>query len=269
MNDKPIGIFDSGVGGLTCVKELVKLMPNENIIYLGDTKRVPYGVNTEEVLIEYTNDDVNFLQNRDVKLIVAACGTVSSNVPSSKIDKLSVPFIDVIEPTVNAAIKATKNKKIGIIATDATIRSQSFHKKITKIDNEIQILGFGCPKLVDLIQNGYIEEDNQIIIEACKEYLSPIKEFGADTLILGCTHFPIISKIIQKIMGEKVTLINSGYETAKKVQETLKNLKMERDKLSDISEYYVTSNPKEFNDVAKIFLGENSKINAKLVNIKD
>ena len=269
MKDKPIGVFDSGVGGLTCAKELLKLVPNENMIYLGDTARMPYGINTKETLVGYTNDDVEFLQRRDVKLIVAACGTVSSNVPANMIKNLQVPFIDVISPTISAAVKATKNKRIGIIGTPATIKAGSFAQRLKMFDKEIETVSNGCPQLVTLVQDGYINEDNFITNSVCKEYLAPIKAFGVDTLILGCTHFPIISKIIQNIMGDDVTLIDSGYEAAKEVQKVLKTLNLERTQPRDRVEYYVTSEPENFDRVANIFLGEGSDAKAILRDIKD
>ena len=269
MRDKPIGVFDSGVGGLTCAKELLKLVPNENMIYLGDTARMPYGVNTKETLAVYTNDDVEFLQRRDVKLIVAACGTVSSNVPANRIKNLSVPFIDVISPTISAAVKATKNMRIGIIGTPATIKSGSFAQRLKMYDKDIETVSNGCPQLVTLVQDGYIDEDNFITNSVCKEYLAPIKAFGVDTLILGCTHFPIISKIIQNIMGDDVTLIDAGYETALEVKKVLKTLNLERTQPRDTVEYYVTSEPENFDRVANIFLGEGSNAKAILKDIKD
>ena len=269
MRDKPIGVFDSGVGGLTCAKELLKLVPNENMIYLGDTERMPYGVNTKETLVKYTNDDVDFLQRRDVKLIVVACGTVSSNVPANQIKNLSVPYIDVISPTISAAVKATKNKRIGIIATPATIKSGSFAQRLKMFDKDIEIVSQGAPQLVTLVQDGYIDEDNFITNSVCREYLAPIKAFGVDTLILGCTHFPIISKIIQNIMGDDVTLIDAGYETALEVKKVLKTLNLERTAPRDRVEYYVTSEPESFDRVANIFLGDGSDAKAILKDIKD
>ena len=269
MRDKPIGVFDSGVGGLTCAKELLRLVPNENMIYLGDTARVPYGIHTKETLQDYTNDDVEFLQRRNVKMIVAACGTVSSNVPAQRIRNLSVPFIDVITPTLSRAVKATKNKRIGIIGTPATIKSGSFAARLKMYDKDIQTVSNGCPQLVTLVQEGYIEEDNFITNNVCREYLAPIKAFGVDTLILGCTHFPIISKIIQNIMGDDVTLIDAGYETALEVKKILGMLDIERDAPRDKVEFYVTGRPEEFNRVANIFLGEGSDARAILADIKD
>jgi len=226
-------------------------------------------VNTKETLVKYTNDDVDFLQRKNVKMVVAACGTVSSNVPAGQIKNLSVPFIDVISPTISAAVKATRNKRIGIIGTPATIKSGSFARRLKMFDKDIETVSNGCPQLVTLVQEGYIDEGNFITNSVCKEYLAPIKAFGVDTLILGCTHFPIISKIIQNIMGEDVTLIDAGYETALEVKKVLKTLNLERTQPRDRVEYYVTSQPEEFDRVGNIFLGDVSNAKAVLVDIKD
>lgn len=269
MKDRPIGVFDSGVGGLTCAKELLKLAPDENIIYLGDTARMPYGVNTKETLTRYANEDISFLQRRDVKLIVAACGTISSNVPAAAIKDLKVPFVDVIGPTVAAAVKASKNKRIGIIGTPATIKSGSFANRLKALDKDIQTVSNGCPQLVTLVQEGYIDKGNFITNSVCREYLAPIKAFGVDTLILGCTHFPIISAIIQNIMGDDVTLIDAGYEAALEAKRVLDRLNLNRDKPRDTVQYYVTSQPESFDEVANIFLGAGSDARAVLADIKD
>ncbi|MEG1781874.1 MAG: glutamate racemase, partial [Oscillospiraceae bacterium] len=171
MKDSPIGVFDSGVGGLTCVKELLEVIPFEDIIYLGDTLRMPYGVNTKETIAKYANDDVDFLQRKGVKLVVAACGTVSSNVPAAQLHNLCVPFIDVIAPTISAAVKATKNKRIGIIGTPATIKSGSFATRLKLHDKDIQTVSNGCPQFVTLVEEGYIDDGNFITNSVAREYL--------------------------------------------------------------------------------------------------
>ncbi|MEG1894916.1 MAG: glutamate racemase, partial [Oscillospiraceae bacterium] len=194
MNNRAIGIFDSGVGGLSCVKELLCCVPNEDIKYLGDTLRMPYGVKTIEDLREFAKNNVAFLQRRDVKLVAAACGTVSSNVTREDMDNLCVPFVDVIHPTVTAALYASKSRRIGIIATPATVSAKSIEARLKAQDSRVQVISVGCPRFVPLIEEGHIYDEE--IAAAAREYLAPIKGFGVDTLILGCTHYPIISKII-------------------------------------------------------------------------
>ena len=268
MNNKAIGIFDSGVGGLSCVKELLHCLPGEDIKYLGDTLRMPYGVKTIEQLHDCAKDNVDFLQRRDVKLIAAACGTVSSNVPKEHLDNLVVPFVDVINPTVRAALKATKTKRIGIVATPATVRSNSMGKRLKELDSDVEIISVGCTDFVPLIESGHI--DDQPIYDSAKGYLEQIKEFDVDTLILGCTHYPIIAKVIGDIMGDGVTLIDSGRETAIGIKMTLEKLQLLNERENGGSaEYFVTNNPEAFDDVAKVFLGEDAHVKSILKGIEE
>ena len=268
MNNQAIGIFDSGVGGLSCVKELLRLLPGEDIKYLGDTLRMPYGVKTIEELHICAKDNVDFLQRRGVKLIAAACGTVSSNVPKEHMENLTVPFVDVINPTVTAALNATKNKRIGIIATPATIRANSMGMRLTETDSEIMVIGVPCPDFVPLIEAGHL--DDEIIRESACGYLAQVKDFGVDTLILGCTHYPLIAKVITEIMGSDVTLIDSGRETAIGIRDTLNKLSLACEKSEGgKSEFFVTNNTEAFDSVAKIFLGENFGIKSVLKDIKE
>ena len=268
MNNKAIGIFDSGVGGLSCVKELLKCLPGEDIKYLGDTLRMPYGVKSIEELHQCAKDNVAFLQRRDVKLIAAACGTVSSNVPKEHLDNLTVPFVDVINPTVKAALNATKTKRIGIIATPATVKSNSMGKRLKELDSGVEIISVGCTDFVPLIEGGHI--DDEIIYTSARGYLEQIKEFGVDALILGCTHYPIIAKVIGDIMGDGVALIDSGKETATGIKMTLEKLGLLNDRTSGGSaEYFVTNNTDAFDSVAKVFLGEDARIKSNLKGIEE
>ena len=268
MNKSAIGVFDSGVGGLSCVKELLHILPGEDIKYLGDTLRMPYGIKTIEELHQCAKDNVDFLQRRGVKLIAAACGTISSNVPEEHMDNLAVPFVDVIKPTVNAALNATKNKRIGIIATPATVKSNSMGKRLKEMDSAIEIISVGCTDFVPLIESGHICDD--AIRKSAEGYLAEIKAFGVDTLILGCTHYPIISKVISDIMGDGVTLIDSGRETAIGIKMMLEKLELLSDRQHGGSaEYFVTNNPDAFDSVAKVFLGEEARVKSILKNIGD
>ncbi len=268
MNNMAIGVFDSGVGGLSCVKELLNCLPKEDIVYLGDTLRMPYGLKTVDEICQFTKDDIDFLNRRNVKLIVAACGTISSNVSIEKLDNIDVPFVDIINPTVNTALNKSKTKRIGIIATPATIKSDCIGKRIKSIDSNANIISIPCPDFVTLIESGHIN-DNLIEITA-KNYLSKIIDFNVDTLILGCTHFPIISHVIRKIMGDGVTLIDSGKETALEIKRVLQKLDLLTTTTSDgKAEYFVTSNTKAFDNVAKIFLGEGKNVKSILVDIKE
>lgn len=268
MNNNAIGIFDSGVGGLSCVKELLHILPGEDIKYLGDTLRMPYGVKTIEELHRCANDNVDFLQRRGVKLIAAACGTVSSNVPKEHLVNLSVPFVDVIRPTVIAALKATRSKRIGIIATPATIKANSMGSRLEEMDSEVKVIGVPCPDFVPLIESGHL--DDEVIRKSAEGYLAEIKAFGADTLILGCTHYPLISKVISEILGDDVALIDSGRETATGIRMTLEKLSLLNEKtIGGNAEFFVTNNTDAFDEIARIFLGEDAHIKSVLKDIKE
>ena len=268
MNNNAIGIFDSGVGGLSCVKELLRCLPGEDIKYLGDTLRMPYGIKTIEELHQCANDNVAFLQRRGVKLIAAACGTVSSNVPKEHLETLTVPFVDVINPTVNAALAATHSKRIGIIATPATIRANSMGRRLEQADSEVKVIGVPCPDFVPLIESGHLDDD--IIRKSAEGYLAEIKAFGADTLILGCTHYPLISKVISEILGDGVVLIDSGRETAVGIKQTLRQLGLANERTSGgKADFFVTNNTEAFDSVARIFLGEDAHIKSVLKDIKE
>lgn len=221
MTDRysPIGVFDSGIGGLTAVKELIKLLPNEDIIYLGDTARLPYGTKSPETIRKYAKQDFDFLKKFGVKMIIAACGTVSSTVGDGEF--CSGLYTGVISPAAEAAVHATKNGRIGIIGTSATIRSGSYRRLIKRLMPDCEVYEKACPMFVPLVENGYTGMDCPPCVEIAKEYLLPLKEAGVDSLILGCTHYPIISGVISMIMGEGVRLISSGGEAGKRAQQLL------------------------------------------------
>lgn len=257
MNNAPVGIFDSGVGGLTAVKELRRLLPNEDIIYFGDTARVPYGTRNPDTIIEYAAQDINLLLKHGVKIIIAACGTVSSTLPQSFTDKLPVPYFSVIESTAKAAVNATKNNRIGVLGTPATIKSKSYAKTVAKLNPDISIFQNSCPLFVPLVENGYISPDNPVTRMVAEEYLAPIKASSADTVIMGCTHYPIIAPIIQSVMGSGTTLINPGLETAAAAAEFLRKngLAADENKKGE-AKYLVSDSTDGFQELAKIFLDD-------------
>ena len=268
MNTFPIGVFDSGVGGLTAVKELNHLVPQEDIIYFGDTARVPYGTRDNKTIIEYAKQDINFLLSKNVKLIIAACGTVSSVLNKEHIKHLNVPYFGVVESTAISSVNKTKNKKIGVIGTNATIRSGSYEKAIKKIDASIEIYSKSCPLFVPLVENGHISDDDLITKMVAEKYLKEIKENNIDTLILGCTHYPIIANIIKDVMGDNVQLIEPGKEIAKTVLNYLKENDLENNSIDNgNSKYYVSDSIDGFNELAKIFLEEYAEDSVKQVKI--
>ncbi len=254
MDNRPIGVFDSGLGGLTAVRRLREILPNEDIIYFGDTGRVPYGTRSENTIRRYAHEDCHLLLDRDVKFIIAACGTVSSVAPDI-LQALPVPAIGVVESTAKAAVNATKNKRIGIIGTAATIRSRSFERAMLSLDNSLTITAEACPLFVPLVESGWINPCDEVAIAMVRRYMSPIKQAGIDTLILGCTHFPLLAPIIQQELGNQVTLIDSGRETALYCAQVL----AEQDALAQPKEgrcrFYVSDRPDGFTQTAEIFLG--------------
>lgn len=265
----PIGVFDSGVGGLTAVKELRVLLPHEDIVYFGDTSRTPYGNRSRDTILRYARQDVNFLLSKKVKMVIAACGTVSS-VAGAMGESLPVPFTGVVSPTCQAAAKATKNNKIGVIATAATIGSGSYRKELNALHPEIQVFEQPCPLFVPLVENAFISPDDQVTNLVAQRYLSGLKDAGVDTLILGCTHYPIISSIISKTMGGQVALIDSGKETAVYAAGLLR----EQSLLNPMEKngnnaFYVSDSVDGFNQIADLFLGSDTGHSACRINIEE
>ncbi len=254
-----IGIFDSGLGGLTAYRELHTLLPNEKFIYFGDTGRVPYGSRSREILTHYTKQDIEFLLSKGATSILAACGTVSSVVLDNVAAQYDVPIVGVVDASVSEALSATKNGIVGVIGTGATVSSGAFEKKLTA-GGAKQVISVACPLFVPLVENGYIARDCEVTRLVAKDYLAPIKAAGADTLILGCTHFPIIAELIGDLLPS-VTLINSGAAAAKAVAKTVS------EPTKGESEFYVSDSPVNFDAVARIFLGGET-VKAEKVDIE-
>lgn len=256
MDQRPIGVFDSGVGGLSVVRELCRLLPGEDIVYFGDVGRLPYGTRSRDVIYRYASEDLRFLRDRGVKLIIAACGTASSVIDSALTSRLPVPYTGVIEPTAQAAAAATRTKKVGIIGTTATIQSGSFVRALHALDPAIETVGQGCPLLVQLVENGCIDFENKVTRLVLEEYLAPIREAEVDTLILGCTHFPLLAPIIADLLGEGVTLIDSGAATAARVRELLARTGLENSRTEGGTQrYYISEHTETFARTAEMFLG--------------
>lgn len=267
MSNQPIGVFDSGLGGLTAVKQLRALMPNENIVYFGDTGRVPYGNRSVETIRRYTSQDMNFLLSNNVKMVIAACGTVSSTA-SDLGEKLPVPYTNVIAPTAKAAVKATKNGKIGVIGTKATIISCSYKKEIHKINPDLEVYQQDCPLFVPLVEEGFFSVDDPIARLTVERYLKTLKEQNVDTIILGCTHYPILKAVIGEYVGMDVKLIDSGRETAFHASALLK----EKGLLNESStegecRFYVSDRTEGFTNLASIFLNSNIGENVSHIDI--
>ena len=254
MDTRPVGVFDSGLGGLTCVREFHALGSREDIVFFGDNARVPYGTRSAETIVRYALEDISFLLQNDVKLIIAACGTVSSTLPKEFSDALPVPYLNVVEPTASAAARATKNGKIGVIGTPATIRSGAFERAIALIGGELQCFTKACPLFVPLVENGYFGKGNEVARLVARDYLAPLMSEGIDTLLLGCTHYPLLADVITDATDGRVTLINSSLETAKRALELLTQ-SGERNPEGGGWHIFSSDDPDDFSSHAEMFLG--------------
>ncbi len=253
-----IGVFDSGLGGLTAVRELHKLLPKENIIYFGDTGRVPYGTRGTDTIIEYAKQDIAFLLSKNVKYIMAACGTVSSTLAQSYTNTLPVPYTGVVSSAAKAAVNATKSGKIGIIGTPASINSGSYTSVIKSLNASAVTVSTSCPLFVPLVENGYFEKDNKVAKLVAQDYLKDIKAADVDTLILGCTHYPLLAPVIADVMGDDVTLIDPGAQTSLCAKRTLLEMDMlcDEDRERGEIEYFASDSTENFVKLAKTFLGD-------------
>lgn len=257
MDNRAIGVFDSGLGGLTAVKELHNILPNEDIIYLGDTGRVPYGSRSRETIIKYAKQDIDFLLGKDIKMVVAACGTVSSTLPKEVSGKLPIPYVDIVQPAAQEACAMSAGGKIGVVGTNATLKSNAFGKAMRSIRSDIHVYGNPCPLLVHLVENGMIEPDNQITTLAVQMYLQPLIKEKIDTLILGCTHYPLLYDIFNRLLDYRVTLIDSGECVARYVRRYLMQNNLLADRTTPgTTEYNVTDETDTFDRTASIFLQE-------------
>jgi len=267
MDSRPIGIFDSGIGGLTVAREIFRHLPNENVVYFGDTARVPYGTKSPDTVRKFSISNVRFLLSHNVKLIVVACNTASSLALKYLRRKFScVPIIGVIEPAVELALICTQNKRIGVIGTESTILSNAYSDEIKRIEPGISVFKRPCPLFVPLVEEGWTQKRETLLI--AREYLKPLKKNRIDTLILGCTHYPLLRNLIKKVMGKGVAIIDSAGVVAEEVREVLK----ERDLLNNGKKkgrhlFFVSDNPERFTRIGKNFLGEEVR-NVRKVDIE-
>ena len=250
----PIGFFDSGIGGLTVVKSVTELMPNENIIYFGDTARVPYGSKSNDTVVEYSIQAANFLLRKNIKLLVVACNTASSVALEELRKFLTIPVIGMIEPGARMALNESPNKRIGVIGTRATINNKAYAHELKKLNPKVKVFEQACPLFVPFAEEGWIDHKATMLV--AKEYLSELKEQQLDSLILGCTHYPILAGVIQKVIGRKVKLVHSGTPAAKIVEDYLNGRGLRNQSVHHgQSEFYVSDVPTKFREVAERFLG--------------
>lgn len=253
-SSQPIGIFDSGVGGLTVLREIARLLPEEDLLYLGDTARVPYGTRSPRTVIRYSERNAAFLLEQGIKLLVVACNTSSAIALPFLKEMNSVPVIGVIEPGAKKAASLTKKGIIGVIGTEATVRSGAYQEAIRRwAKGPVEVLARACPLFVPLVEEGWV--DDPVTREVARRYLEPFREEGIDVLVLGCTHYPLIEKVIGEVMGPGVTLVNSARETAQVVKDTLEALGMRKTQGRGRHRFFVTDNPEKFMKMGELFLG--------------
>lgn len=262
MDNRAIGVFDSGLGGLTAVRRLHALMPDEDIIYFGDTGRVPYGTRGRDTIIKYARQDVAFLRQFDLKAIIIACNTVSSVALDLLGQENDIPIIGTVEPACRRAMTMTQNGKVGVIGTAATVRSGAYERYLHHADGSLTLYTQPCPLFVPLVENGRVQRGDVVIETVVAEYLAPLKEAGVDTLILGCTHYPLLEGVIGDFMGLDVTLIDSGAEAA-----NLASTQFDPADGPGETRYFVSDDPDGFDQLAGLFLQEQIDVGAGLVDI--
>ncbi|MCK5236631.1 MAG: glutamate racemase [Deltaproteobacteria bacterium] len=265
MKNNPIGIFDSGIGGLTVLRELIKALPSEDTAYLGDTARVPYGTKSAETVTSYSLEITEFLVEYGIKALVVGCNTASA----FSVEKLravhTIPIIGVIEPGAKAAAKATRTKRVGVIGTEGTIRSNAYSNAIKEIDPNIVVYNKACPLFVPLAEEGWT--NNEVAAATVREYLSDIKDEHIDTLVLGCTHYPLLKEIIGEFFGHDVTLIDSAEETALEANHILTSKDLLNENNSASHKFFVTDSAKRFQVIGTKFLGKDEEIDAELIKL--
>ncbi|MCB2231339.1 glutamate racemase [bacterium] len=258
--DAPIGIFDSGVGGLTVAREVFKLLPHEDVVYFGDVGRTPYGPRSKEIIIQFTVQDIAFLMEQKVKYIVCACNTASSVALDQIAGNYTIEMVGVIHPGADAAVAKTKTGRIGVIGTNATIASNAYARVIHEKHPDIKVFSLACPLFVPLAEEGYLKKATYLIAQ---DYLQTMHDVEIDTLILGCTHYPMLKDVIADVMGDKVTLIDSGEETARVLYRRLTETSLlhsrasQNPRMEGEKKFYVSDVPDKFTQVASRFLGWN------------
>jgi glutamate racemase len=252
-----IGIFDSGVGGLTVAREIIRQLPNENIVYFGDTARVPYGIKSRETVIRFSIENILFLLKQDVKLICVACNTASSFALPVIKNHFRAPIIGVITPGVREAVYASQNKRIGVIGTKGTIKSRTYETEIKQLDPKVKVTAAACPLFVPFVEEGWL--NGEVVENVVRSYLKPLRDAGVDTVILGCTHYPLLKPIIQNVLGKEVTLIDSAKQVAFEVKKILASEDMLNRGKGGKQKYYVSDNPEWFSSLAQRFMGRKLK----------
>ena len=254
MDNRAIGVFDSGLGGLTATQELRRLLPDERIIYLSDSYNFPYGEKSRDKIIEMSLADMRFLLSRNVKAIFVACGTATSNALEALVRESPVPVFGVVEPAVCEAVKCTENGKIGLLATRASVGAGTYQRLIQFMTPEISVTAKACPKFATMVEDGITDKDDERVIKAAQEYLPPLKQAGVDTVILGCTHYPLLADVISEYMGKDVKLISAGAAAARKLGTYLRENDMTNEAQEGVTQYCTTGSPEHFAAIAELML---------------
>ena len=270
-SEAPVGVFDSGVGGLTVAREIMRQLPNERIVYFGDTARVPYGSKSKNTVVKYSRQIIKFLETKNVKAIVIACNTATALALDDIKKDLEIPIIGVVKPGAKVAVEKTKNNKLGIIATEATVNSHMYTDVIKKYNQDIEVYTKACPLFVSLVEEGWIKDD--VTYEVARRYLKEMQDKDIDTLVLGCTHFPLLRKLIGEVMGPEVELVNPAYETAVSLGKLLDKLgisaKDENRYRGGMYEFYVSDAADKFKNFANTILPFRIDDNIAEANIEE
>lgn len=266
MDRRPIGVFDSGLGGLTVLKELHRVLPGEDFIYFGDTGRVPYGSRSRETIIKYARQDMRFLKTFDIKAVLVACCTVSSLWKEIE-SEFNLPSVSVVAPSARHAAESTTNGRIGVIGTMATVNSRAFETELYKLDPNAEVMSIACPLFVPLVENGRVTPGDTVIETVAGEYLEPFRDFGCDTLILGCTHYPLLERIISEILPG-VRLINPGVSSSDKLKHILgESGLLTAGKAGGSTDYFVSDDTGNFSELASLFMEQNISNNVRKIDI--
>ncbi len=268
MDSRPIGVFDSGLGGLTAVRTLRQILPEEDLIYFGDTARVPYGGRSRETILRYARQDVRFLRTCELKAILVACGTVSTTALPELRAENDLPVLGVVEPTCRRAAALTKNGRVGLIATQASVRSGAYEAALAGLDPGLRVTAKACPLFVPLVEAGHFRPGDVVIETVAREYLEPLREEGVDTLILGCTHYPLLEEVVGSVMGPEVALVSAGEEAAFELKRLLKarGLRAEEGRLGG-AEFCVSDRAEDFERVASLFLRDDLRRSVRRIDI--
>jgi glutamate racemase len=254
VKDLAIGMFDSGIGGLTVLREVRKLLPCEHVVYLGDTARVPYGNRSPETVTRYSLENTRFLLSKGIKMLIVACNTSSAVALSALKRSLPIPVVGVIDPPSKEAVRRTRTGKIGVIGTRATVNSQAYPKAIKRLDPSMEVRSKACPLFVPVVEEG-LEED-EVARVVVRKYLEEFRDSGIDVLVMGCTHYPILERQIRELIGEDVYIVNTGRETAREVQAMLERRRVARNSGKGGCDYFVTDAPDKLSDLGARVLGE-------------